>query len=116
MGQYTVTFSPEEEKAMLTDMLSIQDWMDNAGHNKARQRIDAICKEALGDRTDTILTKGEKHRIVAKLAADGQIISTVKQMPPVIKAEIVQKARVKSAAEKKAESEAEMAGPVAGEE
>lgn len=45
MAQYTVTLSPEEEKALLTDMISIQDWLSNAIHNKARQCIDAMENE-----------------------------------------------------------------------
>lgn len=45
MGEYTVTLSPEEEKALLTDIVSIQEWLDNAIHNKARQCIDRVVLE-----------------------------------------------------------------------
>ena len=37
MGQYTITLVDEEEKVLLTDMISIQEWLDNAIHNKASQ-------------------------------------------------------------------------------
>jgi len=98
-----------EIKALGTDMISSNpnvvffDWHKNAIHEKARRCIDAVCQEALNDQTDTILTIQEKQDIVGLLAAEGKIISTVKQMPYSVKAEIVLKARIKSAAERKAE-------------
>ena len=107
---YTVTLSEEQEKALLTDMGSIQDWLNNAIHNKARQMVDKICDKALSDQTDTILTSTEKQEIVTLLASQGKIISTVKQMPENIKLEIVKKARIKSAAEREAELKASMEG------
>ncbi len=100
MAQYTITLSVEQEKALLTDMITIQDWIDNAIHNKARRCIDTVCEQALNDQTNTILTAQEKKDIVTALAADGQIITTVKQMPVAIKKQIVSLARVQSAAER----------------
>lgn len=41
----TVTITGAEEKALLTDMLSIENWMSNAIHNKARQCMDVIITE-----------------------------------------------------------------------
>lgn len=108
MVQYTVLLTSEEEKALLTDMISIQEWLENAIHNKARQCIDAVCQQALSEDGETILTKAEKQAIVKALATEGKIISTVKQMPVTIKYQIVQKARVESAAERQARMEAEM--------
>lgn len=105
MAQYTVIISDEEEKALLTDMVSIQDWLDNAVHNKARQCVDVVCRQALEDESDTLLTKGEKGQIVAALAKEGRVISTIKHMPPEIKGQIVALARVKSVAERQAEVE-----------
>jgi len=105
--------SDEEIKALSIDMVSSNprvvffDWDCNAIHNKARQMIDEVCEEALNDQTDVILTKGEKGQIVSELAKSGRIITTVKGMPGSVKAMIVQKARVKTAAEKNAEFEAE---------
>ena len=109
MGQYTITLSREEEKALLTNMISIQEWIDNAIYNKARQCLDEVCKQALEDNTNTILTQTEKQEIVTALASEGRIISTVKQLPPVIKGQIVAKARVKSASEKQTEWESDLA-------
>ena len=43
--QYTVELSTEEEKALSTQMVSIQDWLNNAIHNRARQAIDQIVQE-----------------------------------------------------------------------
>ena len=108
MGQYIINLTEEEEKALLTDMISIQDWLNNAIFNKSRQMVDKVCEEALSDQTDIILTTTEKQDIVTQLASQGTIISTVKQMPENIKLEIVKKARVKSAAERQAELEAAM--------
>jgi hypothetical protein len=106
MSVYTIELSAEEEKALLTDMLSVQDWLDNAVHEKARRCVDEVCRQALEDSTDTILTRTEKQVVVAGLANEGKVISTVKQMPEAIKTQIVAMARVKSAAEKNAEFEA----------
>jgi hypothetical protein len=103
----TVSITDEEEKALLTDMTSIQDWLDNAIHNKARQCIDGLCQLALDDQTNAILTAEEKQELVSALAAQGKFITTVKQLPPDIKAQIVSNARVKSAAERQAEREKE---------
>jgi len=82
MGQYMVTLSEEEEKALLIDMISIQSWIDNAIHNKARQCIDKVVQEY----------------------SDKQPGKT----PVAEKLQIVRKAKVKTAAERQAEFEAEM--------
>ena len=103
MAQYIINLTPEQEKALLIDMISIQEWIDNAIQNKARQCIDTVCEQALSDPGDTILTVEEKRGIVKALADSGRIISTVKQMPEAIKLLIVAAARVKSAAERRAE-------------
>lgn len=82
MGQYSVTLSPEEEKALLTDMVSIQAWLDNAIHNKARQCIDKIVEDC-SDKQPKRISRIEKW-------------------------EIVKKANVKTAAERQAEFEASL--------
>jgi len=81
---WTITLTPEEEKALLTDMISIQDWLDNAIHNKARQRIDKIVLEYSDKQPNKI---GEAEKLA-----------------------IVREAIVKSAAERQAEFEAAMKG------
>ena len=69
MGQYTVTLSAEEEKALLTDMISIQEWLDNAIHNKARQCIDAILWE-YSNRNPNKMSSGEKGQLITSLALE----------------------------------------------
>ena len=65
MANYTVSLLAEEEKALLTDMISIQDWLDNAIHNKARQCLDTVV-EQVSDKQPKKLTVGEKLLIVSK--------------------------------------------------
>ena len=96
----TVQISEAEEKALLTDMVSIEVWFNNVVHQKARQCIDAVCQQALSEDGETILTKAEKQEVVTALASEGRIISTVKQMPEAIKLQIVRCARVESAAQR----------------
>jgi len=106
MGEYAVILTEEEEKALLWNMVDIQEWLDNAIHNKARQCIDSVCHQALT--TGEALTAEEKREIVTVLSASGEIITSVKKLPEFIKAQIVSKARIKSAAERNAEEEAEL--------
>lgn len=42
MPLLTVTITDQEAAILLTDMLSIQDWLDNAIRNKIRQQTDSI--------------------------------------------------------------------------
>ena len=63
MGRYTIILRKEEEKALLTDMISIQAWVDNAIHNKARQCIDGIVTECSDKQPKKISVK-EKFAIV----------------------------------------------------
>lgn len=63
MKQYTVTLSNEEEKALLVDVVSIQEWLDNAIHNKARQCIDKVVRE-YSDKQPSKITNQEKNLIV----------------------------------------------------
>lgn len=63
MGQYIINLSDEEEKALLTDMISIQAWIDNAIHNKARQCIDKVVLE-VSDKNPVKTKEKEKLKIV----------------------------------------------------
>jgi len=108
MAQYTITLTTEEEKALLWDMISIQEWADNAVHNKARQCADEICRIALEDQTHTILTRAEKRQLRDYLDNQGVVLTSVKQLPINAKRQIVAVARVKSAAERQAEFDARM--------
>ena len=82
MPQVNITISDEEEKALSTCIVSIQDWINNAIHNRARVAIDAVVEEV----TDR---KAEKVPLTEKLS-------------------IVRDAVVKTAAEKQAEFEASL--------
>lgn len=106
MKQYRVRLTEAEDKAVLTDVLSSQEWIDNIAHNKARRCMDTICDQALTDTTHTILTVEEKQLVLLELNDRGIYLTTHKQLPADIKEQIVMAARVKSAAEINAEFEA----------
>jgi len=108
MPDYTITISDEEEKALLWDIVVPQEWADNAIHNKARRCADEICRLALEDATHTILTIEEKRQLRDWLDNQEIVLTSIKQLPENIKRQIVAAARVKSAAERNAEAEAEM--------
>tara|TARA_B100001939_G_scaffold125861_1_gene109090 strand:+ start:522 stop:782 length:261 start_codon:yes stop_codon:yes gene_type:complete len=42
MAEYTITLTDAEEKAMAYVAYSVQDWIDNAVKNRARQAINEI--------------------------------------------------------------------------
>ena len=42
MAKFEIIITAEEEKALLTDMTSIQEWIENAISNKARHTIDTL--------------------------------------------------------------------------
>ena len=65
MSKYTVTLTSVEEKALLTEMGSIQDWIDNAIHNRARIAINKIVSDITNLHTGK-LTVAERHDIVRK--------------------------------------------------
>lgn len=66
MAKFTVEINDAEEKAMLTDMISIQDWLDNAIHNKARRTIDAIIEQKT-DKQFKKISVEEKHHLIMKM-------------------------------------------------
>lgn len=59
---YTVTLTEAETKAMEYAAASVQDWIDNAAHNRARIAIDEICKIY----TEYKLTNSEPITVVGK--------------------------------------------------
>ena len=63
MSEYKITLSVDEEKALLADMISIQDWLPNAIKNIIRQCVDAIV-EQVSDKQPEKLSLTEKHAIV----------------------------------------------------
>lgn len=74
MSQFTVTVSVAQQKALEWDIKDIQEWVDNALHNKARQCIDLIVKEHSDYQPDK-LTVAQKEQIVT----DANIQSTAKR-------------------------------------
>ena len=54
MANYTVTLSAVQEKALLGNMTSIQDWVENSIGNKARKCIDKYVEQSgIGSRHST---------------------------------------------------------------
>ena len=87
MTTYTIELNDAEVKAMEFVALSVQDWIDNAVSNRARQAMDEIYNSE-----------------VARMTADPTVTSI-----PADKEAVVLAADIKSAAVRNAESEAEMA-------
>ena len=81
---YTVSISDAEKKALEYITVSVQDWIDNAVDNRARQAIDEIYNSE-----------------VARMTADPDITSI-----PADKDAVVLAADIKSAATRQAEAEA----------
>ena len=82
---YTTTLTDSEKKAMEYVAFSVQDWIDNAVDNRARQAIDEIYNAE-----------------VARMTADPDITSISADKDAVVLA-----ADIKSAATRQAESDAD---------
>ena len=82
---YTVSITDAEKKALEYIALSVQDWIDNAVDNRARQAIDEIYNAE-----------------VARMTADPDITSISADKDAVVLA-----ADIKSAATRQAESDAD---------
>lgn len=65
MGEYKIILSVEEEKALLTDMISIFEWIENAIKNKSRQTIDKIVE--LSGRGSKFTSVEQKIQIIKDL-------------------------------------------------
>ena len=63
MIEFTVEINDAEEKALLTDMISIQGWLDNAIHEKARRTINIIVSK-ISDRQPKKMAVEDKHEII----------------------------------------------------
>lgn len=108
---FTITITDEKVKALRWNIVDIQAWADNWLDKmkvKADQCVDAICQLAIEDETHTILTLAEKQQIRDWLDANGIVLTSIKQLPDNIKAQIVTAARVQTAAERQAEADAEL--------
>lgn len=63
MATFSVTVNDAEEKALLWDVVSLQEWLDNVTHNKARRCIDDIV-EQVSDKQPGKIPVEEKLQIV----------------------------------------------------
>ena len=83
MKQYTITLTDEEDKAMQYIAYSVQDWLDNAAHNRARQAMDEIILQH-SDKQPKKIVQEERATIVRnadiKTAAQRQKESEEKQL------------------------------------
>ena len=66
IGSRSFTLTDEEEKALLTDMVDIAEWVENLLRNKARQVMDRIIEEQT-EYNPRRLTPERKREIIAKL-------------------------------------------------
>jgi len=66
MAKYTITLQEEEEKALLSDVVSIQEWIENAVRNKVRQCMDAVIEEYT-DKQAKKLSHDEKLALIKNL-------------------------------------------------
>lgn len=76
MGEYKITLTETEEKALLTDMTDIQGWLENAIKNKSRQCIDTIVGQ-LSDKQASKMSLEDKviivQEAVIETAAEKQV-------------------------------------------
>ena len=86
MPDYTITLTDAEDKALRYVALDPQDWIDNAVHNRCRQAIDQIYAEE-----------------VERMTNDPDIASI-----PANKEHVVLDADIVSAADRQAQSDAEL--------
>ena len=63
MAQFTITINDAEEKALLTNMISVQTWLNNAIHEKARRVIDDIVRKNT-DRQPKKMAVIDKHQMI----------------------------------------------------
>jgi len=69
MPEYTITISEEEEKALLTNMVDIQVWLQNAITQKARKVTDRIVV-AVSDKNPKKISQAEKAQIIRDAALE----------------------------------------------
>jgi len=69
IGQETFTLTDEEEKALLTDMISIKDWIENALRVKAHQVMDRAIEENT-EYNPRKLDETKKRQIISSLTLE----------------------------------------------
>ena len=72
---YTVTLTEAETKAMEYIAADVQDWIDNAAHNRARIAIDEICDLYVKYKLDNneAITATNKSDMVLAAYAEGLV-------------------------------------------
>ena len=75
MLQFTITIPDEEEKALLTIMIDIEEWTNNAIHNRARIAINQIIQEHT-DKQPNKLSLKDKQKIITELSLETAIQRT----------------------------------------
>lgn len=98
---FNIEISDEVQKALEYDIVDLDLWANNAIYNKARMCADEICRLALEDKTHTILSLEDKQLLRQYLDNQGIVLTSVKQLPDNIKGEIVKRANILSALERK---------------
>jgi len=66
--EYKITLTEEQEKCLLTEMKNIQDWINNAIQNKARQTTDRIIR--MSGQGSEYSAPEQKSNIIKKLISD----------------------------------------------
>ena len=74
MANYTVTYTETEDKAMQYAAASVDDWIQNAAHERARIAIDEIVKLAVEKFLEAGQSiPGSREEIVAAAFANGWV-------------------------------------------
>ena len=108
MKTFNIEIDDAIQKALEWNIVDLDEWARNAIFDKARKCADEICRLALEDNTHTILSLEDKQLLRQYLDNQRIVLTSVKQLPDNIKKEIVKRANIQSAAERKAEIEHEL--------
>lgn len=82
MPDYHAIINAEEEKALLTEIISINEWINHALHNRARQAIDRVVANH-ADRNPKTLTWDEKLEIIRGLDLETAVERLAREEPGV---------------------------------
>lgn len=101
--QININLTAEQEKALLTEYVSIYEYCQRVVENRANR----LCEEIVKKYADNLkgITAQEQGIITASL--QGKIVVNAEKLPEAVKAIIVRRAKTKTMVEKIAEQEAE---------
>jgi len=80
--EYIINLTEEEEKVLKTDMISIQEWIENAIKEKARRTTDRIILEHT-DKNPKKILQSERNTIIQDL-----VLETAKERNDRLEAEM----------------------------